>query len=333
MAMVLFKASPLPNPKPEYDREYMLQLIRVIELYFNKLDSNAPLFNQSYRGDFFYGGEFIGDQFTGGAFDGTTFTGDHFVGGDFTGTFIGPGVNLTQPYGSFYDTTNQPISALGIPYPMRINSTSVSSGISVVARTTSFTGTTLTNVLTVTAISAGLIFPGMILTGVVTAGTYVVGQLTGVSGSTGTYQISPNQTHATPSVITGSLPSKITVVNAGIYNLQFSALFTNTAANQHDVDVWFRKNATTPTEGGILDSNSKFTVPTKHGTVDGSLIGALNFVLPLAAGDFVEIMWAANDITVALETLPAVAAVAGVTPAIPRTPGLIVSLTYVSAIP
>ena len=324
MAMVSFRASPLPNPKPEYDREYMLQLIRVIELYFNKLDSNAPLFNQSYRGDFFYGGEFIGDQFTGGAFDGTTFTGDHFVGGDFTGS----GVGITLPYGSFYDTTNQAGGSVTTEYPMRLAATDISSGVSVASRSAAFTGSIALTVLTVASGLTGLIFPGMLIAGTtVSADTYVVVQLTGTSGGLGTYTVSVSQT-VTSRALTGAMATKLTVTNAGIYNLQFSAQFINTDTAAHNIDVWFRKNATTPTGAGIANSNSVFTIHSSHGGVDGQLIAGLNYMIQLAAADFLEIMWHGTDLGISIATIAA-----GSTPTTPQSPGVIATLQFVSAIP
>jgi hypothetical protein len=68
MAMEKFKASPLPNPTPEYDVVYVQQLIRVLETYFSQLDSKTPNIAASYRADNFYGGTFSG------AFDNKTTT-------------------------------------------------------------------------------------------------------------------------------------------------------------------------------------------------------------------------------------------------------------------
>ena len=33
-----FKQSPLPNPPAEFDAQYIRQMIRVLEIYFNQLD-------------------------------------------------------------------------------------------------------------------------------------------------------------------------------------------------------------------------------------------------------------------------------------------------------
>lgn len=60
MALENFRASSLPNPGPEYDPQYLRQLIRSIELYFSQLDSLAPNHAQSYRASQFFGGQFQG---------------------------------------------------------------------------------------------------------------------------------------------------------------------------------------------------------------------------------------------------------------------------------
>jgi len=56
MALVRFKHAPLPNPPPDYDPQYVRQMIRVLEIYFNQLDSLTPNQAQSYTADEFIGG-------------------------------------------------------------------------------------------------------------------------------------------------------------------------------------------------------------------------------------------------------------------------------------
>ena len=122
------------------------------------------------------------------------------------------------------------------------------------------------------------------------------------------------------------------MTNAGIYNLQFSTQFVNSDTHDHDVEIWFRKNAATPTAAGIANSNSIFTVPSRHGGINGRLIASLNYMFQLAAADFVEIMWHGNDTTLSITTVPAVVA-SGTSPAVPQSPGVIATLQFVSAIP
>ena len=50
MAMIPFRAAPLPKPTDSYNSEYMRQLIRVIELYFRQLDSQTPLQAEYFKG-------------------------------------------------------------------------------------------------------------------------------------------------------------------------------------------------------------------------------------------------------------------------------------------
>jgi hypothetical protein len=50
MAMEKFRHSPLPRPRAEYSEEQMFQMVRVLELYFNQLDSQTPLQAEYFRG-------------------------------------------------------------------------------------------------------------------------------------------------------------------------------------------------------------------------------------------------------------------------------------------
>lgn len=63
MALEKFRAPNLPQPGREYDQQYLMQLIRVLGLYFSQLDSQTPNQAQSYRADNFYGGLFSGDGY------------------------------------------------------------------------------------------------------------------------------------------------------------------------------------------------------------------------------------------------------------------------------
>lgn len=120
--------------------------------------------------------------------------------------------------------------------------------------------------------------------------------------------------------ITLSNSSRLNVSNPGVYDIQFSIQFSNGDTQIQDVDVWFRKNGT-----NVAGSNSKFSVPNSHGGVNGHLIAALNFFIELAAGDYVEIMWATSSTLVTIEHLPT-----QTSPTRPVTPSVIVTMTYVS---
>lgn len=77
--------------------------------------------------------------------------------------------------------------------------------------------------------------------------------------------------------------------DAGIYNLQFSVQFSNTDTQIQEAYVWLRKNGT-----NIAGTGSKYSIPNKHGGVDGYLIAVANFFVDIAAGDYIELMWSAS---------------------------------------
>ena len=229
---------------------------------------------------------------------------------------------LQLVYGTFYSTANQLDGSNTTAYPVVYDTTAYSKNVTVEDRTAVFTASIgpASTTMTVTAITSGPIYPGMVITGTgVTAGTYIVSQLTGTDGSTGTYQVSASQTVAS-TTITGTCKSKIKAEIAGVYNVQFSIQFVNTDGSIHDTDVWMRKNGV-----DVPDSNSQFSVPNRHGSIDGHLIGALNLFIDLAADEYVELMWATTDTST---TIQYIAAQTG--PVRPATPSVIVTVDLVS---
>ena len=114
---------------------------------------------------------------------------------------------------------------------------------------------------------------------------------------------------------------KIKVDYSGLYNVQFSIQFVNTDNNIHDIDIWFKKN-----NSDVASSNSKFSVPNRHGGTDGHLIAALNFNIELAKDDYVSLAWATSSVDVTVEHLAA-----QTTPTRPATPSAIVTIQYLSA--
>ena len=165
----------------------------------------------------------------------------------FAGGPGGPGQQGIQgillPYGAFQDSTDQLDGSTTSAYAMRFNTTDYSQGVYIQSHTAVFTATIddgtppgAGTVMTVSAVTSGTIYLGMELTGTgVTAGTRITAFGTG-TGGTGTYTVSASQEVAS-TTITGDLPSKIKVDYAGIYNLQFSAQFTNSDTQIHDTDV------------------------------------------------------------------------------------------------
>lgn len=350
-----YGAPTLPLPPADYAQTYGNELIKVLRLYFNDNDStinallallNAGGYFPSITAGTVTAGDFIGGDFTG---DNITVTNANFPvlnspgiqGGNAVfnnisasavngSLFTGAGRQINFPHGAFSSTLNQADGNIATAYAMTYDTTDYSYGVSIGSHTATFTASIATTTMTVTANSAGSILPGMIITGTgVSANTYIVTQLTGTAGGTGTYTVSVSQTVAS-TTITGTRSSKLVVTYPGRYNIQFSAQFVNTDSQIHDIDVWFRKNGVLSSTADIANSNSQFSVPNKHGSIDGHLIGALNFFIDLEANEYIEIMWHTYDVSTTVQALPAVSA-SGTTPAIPATPSIIATVSYVSA--
>lgn len=115
------------------------------------------------------------------------------------------------------------------------------------------------------------------------------------------------------SIVSGN---RITVARTGLYNVQFSAQLTNSAAQATDVQIWFRHNTIDEP-----DSNGAVTVPPKHGSVNGAVIAAWNFLVEMNSGDFLQLMWWNEASTV---TMPYTAAATG--PVRPAAPSIILSV-------
>lgn len=88
--------------------------------------------------------------------------------------------------------------------------------------------------------------------------------------------------------------SRITFDYAGVYSLTFSIQFTNDDTAIHDVNVWLRKNDS-GSSGDVPASDSKFSIISSHGGIPGNVIGTVNFVLPVVANDYLELMWATSN--------------------------------------
>jgi hypothetical protein len=142
------------------------------------------------------------------------------------------------------------------------------------------------------------------------------------ANTTTAYAVTFNTTDFSNGVTMAS-GSRITVADAGIWNLQFSIQFTNTTNDSQDVDVWFRVNGT-----NAANSNSRFGFAPRKGASDPyHTIAAMNYFLSLNANDYVEIMWRPTDVGVSIEQYPA-----GTTPTRPAVPSAIVTMSFVSNI-
>ncbi len=131
-----------------------------------------------------------------------------------------------------------------------------------------------------------------------------------------------------PGSISIASNSRITFGERGIYLLNYSLAFTNPTNDAQDIDIWYRYEGT-----DIANSNSRFTIPARKNAGNNSyLIAVTPYMINVVAdNDYVELMFRVTDATVVLEHLAAVAASPGVTPAIPATPSVILTVQFISA--
>ena len=116
--------------------------------------------------------------------------------------------------------------------------------------------------------------------------------------------------------------SKITVTNAGIYNLQFSTQFANTNSNVQDVYIWLRQNGV-----NIPGSTGFVSIPGSHGGTDGHSIVGWNYFLSMAVGDYIEIYWSVPNTAVSIQHLAASG-----TPTKPSTQSVVATMSFVSTL-
>jgi hypothetical protein len=120
--------------------------------------------------------------------------------------------------------------------------------------------------------------------------------------------------------------TQITFDHAGVYSITFSIQFSNTDNSIHDINVWLRKN-NEGSAGNVPASDSRFSIIAKHGNVDGNVIGCVNFVLPVVAGDYLELIWATSNVAAYIH-----AEAAATSPyAHPSIPGVICTVVQVAS--
>jgi hypothetical protein len=120
--------------------------------------------------------------------------------------------------------------------------------------------------------------------------------------------------------------SRITFDHAGVYSLTFSIQFTNDDVAIHDINVWLRKNDS-GTSGDVPASDSRFSITESHGGTPGHLIGTVNFVVPVVAKDYLELIWATSNVDAYILAEPA-----QTTPvAHPSIPGVICTVVQVAS--
>lgn len=110
----------------------------------------------------------------------------------------------------------------------------------------------------------------------------------------------------------GGTTSQIIVAQAGLYNIAASVQITSTNSSQKSIWVWLRLNGTTD-----FPNSARVASITLN---NGYLVVSLNEVASLAAGDFIEVMYAADSTNVSIATVAATAFA-------PAAPAVILAVT------
>lgn len=113
-------------------------------------------------------------------------------------------------------------------------------------------------------------------------------------------------------VAIGTTTSEIEISNSGLYNIACSVQITSTNAAQKSIWVWLRKNGTT----NFPNSARVASIALNNGYV----VVTLSEVNSLLAGDFIEVMYASNDVNISIATVAATAFA-------PAAPAVILAVT------
>ena len=88
--------------------------------------------------------------------------------------------------------------------------------------------------------------------------------------------------------------SRITAAATGTYNFQFSAQLLDTTGGGNDIEIWLTKNG-----APVANTNTRFSVK----NANEAEFAALNYLVQLNAGQYVELYWASGDTDVKLVAL------------------------------
>lgn len=275
----------LPLATIEYDRQYQDQLNNVLRLYFNRLDAILAQLQTSSGG--------AGVELPYGAFS------------CFSETTLTANINNAVTTIPVVSTASFPTASVAEPKAFYIND-----------ETITYTGTTPTSftgcvrgVLATTA-AAHL------------AGDFVEGKQIALAPATA-YALFFNTTDFSNEISLADT-TKITVANAGIYNMQFSVQLENGDNAPQDVYLWLKQNGT-----DIIGSTGKVGMPQRKAINNPSHdIKGWNYFLSMNAGDYVEVWWSTDGIDVTIPNY-----VATPLPTKPSTASVVATMTFVSALP
>ena len=112
------------------------------------------------------------------------------------------------------------------------------------------------------------------------------------------YALTFDNTEIAEGVSRGSPTSRIVMSQSGLYQFAATIQISSSNANAKNVYVWFRKNGL-----NIANTSRLVTIDINNGYIPVTM----NEFFSLAAGDYVEIMFAANDTAILVDNVAATA--------------------------
>lgn len=125
------------------------------------------------------------------------------------------------------------------------------------------------------------------------------------------YPITLNSTALSNGAYIGSPTSRVYVDRIGTYNFQFSLQLKKSSATAKEVYIWYRVNG--------VDAANSATQVTLQGS-NAAAVAAWNFVVPMNAGDYFELVWSTDD------TNCQIVSIASSSP-VPAIPSVILTVT------
>jgi len=117
--------------------------------------------------------------------------------------------------------------------------------------------------------------------------------------------------------ITGTPKTRITPLYSGVYNFELSVELTSGSASSKELSFWVRRS------GVDIANTGRLHVVSGSGGVDDF---EYSFTMDLTAGQYIELMWATDDIGITIDYQAA----ASPRPAVPST---LLTVVFVSALP
>ena len=226
------------------------------------------------------------------------------------------------PYGAFQSESNTPLTG---------SMTNVSTTPIAVGSTTGYTATGAlligTEFIKYTSITSTT-FVG------ITRGAYgstksahaigdAVSAVQGTAAATPTPVYLNTTDYSNEVTLSATISSQLIFNIPGIYNIQFSLQAANATTTTDNITLWLRRNG-----ANITGSAGVITVPSAHAGIAGNTLSGWNYVTQMNAADTAEIYWTTDNGDSVLVSYPISAS-----PSRPSSPAILLTATFVSALP